>query len=106
MTISVPGMNRMMVTKVHSDSPLHPDVLSYAAMRTRQALEPFEVIRAVDLVLRSTAGGPPACRVHVHFMAGPAVVVGHCGGEMLGAIDTALDTTAHIIASRTQREAL
>lgn len=89
------------VPTVRSESPLHPDVLSHAVKRTRQSLGRFDVILAISLMLRGTAGGPFACWVHVDFIAGPSVVVGHSGGEMLSAIDTALDTTAHIVASRT-----
>jgi hypothetical protein len=89
-----------MVTQIRSDSRLQPGIRSYAMKKSAEALECFHVIRGVVIELRDTPVGQPACRVHVDFIAGPTVVVGHCGGEMMGAIDTALDTTAHIVASR------
>jgi hypothetical protein len=89
-----------MVTRVRSDSRLQPGIRSYAVKKSAEALECFHLIRGVVIELRDPPEEQPACRVHLDFIAGPTVVVGHCGGEMMGTIDTALDTAAHIVASR------
>lgn len=86
---------------VVAHAPVAAEVRIYAERQGREVLRRFAKIRNVRIFLMAGQTGA-SCRLRVEFEEGPPVVVGHCCGGALNAIDTALETTAHIIASRPQ----
>ncbi len=76
-------------------------MLRFTEWRTREALGRFAHICAVEVTLAVSAR-ETTCRVIITFDDGRTLAVGHSAPGALHAVETAVETSAHIVASQTQ----
>lgn len=82
---------------------LDPEFVRCAEGRTLEAFRRFADVRAVEIILGGSVTGEITCRLHITFTGSSPVIVGHSGAAILHAIDTAVETAAHIVALQTSR---
>lgn len=88
------------LTHVVGDVAVDPELVRYAAVRADRALRQFPELRSVELSLAQDGNGSTLCRLRIFLGKRPLVCVGHSAPAMLHAIDTAIETAAHLVAAR------
>ncbi len=97
---SAPAPPARTVVGVAGNLRLEAEVLRYAEVQAREALAHFPGVQSIDILLGTGAAGETTCRLEVSFVAAPSILVGHSGPAILHAIDTAVETAAHIVAAQ------
>lgn len=91
------------VARASRNLVIDEEMLRYAERRAGDALRSFTGIDAIVILLGGRGAGETTCRLDVTFAGGASVSVGHSGAAILHAIDVAVETTTHILASRFKR---